>query len=70
MVVLPDYYRGKMIDPRKEGREKLMEFVKIETDWENKLKKDWDTVRSYAESHGAKSFGAIGRWYHFCDSCK
>ena len=39
-----------------------MELIKIETDWENKLKKDWDTVRMLAESQGAKTFGAIGRF--------
>jgi hypothetical protein len=63
MVLIPDYYRGKMIDPMKESREKLKEFVKVETDWENKLKKDWDTVRVFAESLGAKTFGTIGKLF-------
>jgi len=61
MVLIPDYYHGKMIDPMKEGIEKLTEFVKVETNWENKLKKDWDTVRVFAEGLGAKTFGTIGR---------
>jgi len=60
MVILTDLFRGKMIDPFKVSTEKLVEFVKIETDWENKLKKDWEAVRVYAEGHGAKTFGAIG----------
>ena len=59
MVILPDWYRGKLQDPA-EGMDKLGAFIKAETVWET-IKADWDNkVRPYAERHGAKTYGAIG----------
>ena len=62
MVILPDYYAGKMINPMTSPREEIMEFIKKETDWEGKLNSDWENkIRPYAVNHGAKTFGAIGK---------
>ena len=62
MVIIPDYYRGTMINPMTSGRDQLIEFVKIKTQWEGGLKLDWEEkVRPYALKHGAKTFGAIGK---------
>ena len=49
-----------MQDPFNSPQEKVVEFLKAQSKWQN-LKKDFDeVVRPYAESHGAKIFGAIG----------
>lgn len=62
MVILPDYYAGKMINPETSPKEELLEFVKKETDWEGTLKSVWENkIRPYAVNHGAKTFGAIGK---------
>ena len=62
MVIIPDYYRGKMINPMMSQREDLVKFVKNETQWEGNLKVDWEEkIRPYALQHGAKTFGAIGK---------
>ncbi len=59
MVILPDWYRGKMQDPA-DGMDKLVAFIKEETKWDV-IKADWDgKIRPYAERHGAKIFGSIG----------
>jgi hypothetical protein len=67
MVIIPDYFRGKMINPMTSPREELVEFVNKETQWEEKLKVDWEEkTRPYALKHGAETFGAIGKnkkWY-------
>ena len=61
MVILPDYYAGKMINPMTSPKEELVEFVKKETNWEETLKSAWENkIRPYAVNHGAKTFGAIG----------
>ena len=61
MVIIPDYYAGKMINPMTSAREELVAFVKNETDWEANLKATWETkIKPYAVNHGAKTFGAIG----------
>ncbi len=60
MVLLPDYFRGDSIDPTKIPTEKVGEFVRKVTKWES-LKSDWlNKIKPYAESHGAKTFGAVG----------
>ena len=62
MVIIPDYYRGTMINPMTSGRDQLIEFVKNKTQWEGSLQLDWEEkVRPYALKHGAKTFGAIGK---------
>ena len=61
MVILPDYYCGKMVNPMTTPREQLVEFVKNETQWEDTLKKVWEEkIMPYAVQHGAKIFGSIG----------
>ena len=61
MVILPDYYAGKMINPMTSPREEIVEFIKKETDWEGTLKSTWESkIKPYAVNHGAKTFGAIG----------
>ncbi len=60
MVLIPDYYRGKLNDPSKPNA-RTGEFIKNETDWQE-LKKDWEKVICpYAKRLGAKSIGAIGQ---------
>ena len=62
MVIIPDYYRGMMINPMTSSQDQLMEFVKTKTQWEGSLKNDWEEkVHPYALKHGAKVFGAIGK---------
>ncbi len=59
LVIMPDYYRGEMCDPFKDGA-KVPDFVKKHTQWAN-LKADWDNkVRPYAEKNGAQVYGAVG----------
>ena len=58
LVILPDYYRGKMKDPAEDG---LVEFVTAETQW-SKLKLDWEEkIAPYAKKHGAQVFGSVGK---------
>ena len=58
-MVVPDHYRGKM-QTLEHGMDKVVEFIKAETDWA-KIKAEFEaTVRPYAERHGAKVFGTIG----------
>jgi hypothetical protein len=62
MVIIPDYFRGEMINPINKPREEIVEFVKKQTQWDDKLKQDWEEkIKPYALEHGAKTFGAIGR---------
>jgi hypothetical protein len=61
MVIIPDYFDGGMVNPMTSPREELVAFMKKQTDWEGKLKLDWEEkIRPYALEHGAKTFGAIG----------
>lgn len=63
MVILPDYYCGKMINPKVSPREELGEFIKNETQWEGHLQKAWEEkIKPYAVQHGAKMFGTIGNF--------
>lgn len=58
MVIIPDYYRGTLKDPR-EGQG-VKEFIVDQSNW-NKLQKDWEDITTpYAKEHGAETFGAIG----------
>jgi hypothetical protein len=41
MVILPDYYAGKMINPMTSSKEELVAFVQNETQWEGGLEKTW-----------------------------
>ena len=60
MVIIPDYYRGEMKDPTGFGPD-VVEFLKNQTNWA-KLKADYEEkILPYAEKHGAKTFGAIGK---------
>ena len=62
MVIIPDYYRGTMLNPMTAGQDQIMEFVKTNTQWQGNLKLDWEEkVQPYALKHGAKTFGAIGK---------
>jgi hypothetical protein len=64
MVLIPDYYRGKLKDPKTDG---VMDFLKEQTQWP-KLKADWeDKILPHAKQLGAKAFGAIGRCH--CVNC-
>jgi len=59
MVILPDWFRGKMQDPA-EGREKTVAFIREQTQWDS-LRRTWqEKIKPYADSHGAKTYGAIG----------
>ena len=61
MVIIPDYFRGEMINPMNKPREEIVDFVKKQTQWDGKLKQDWEEkIQPYALKHGAKTFGAIG----------
>ena len=61
MVIIPDYFRGEMINPMTKPREEIVEFVKKQSQWEGHLKLDWEEkIQPYALKHGAKTFGAIG----------
>ena len=60
LVLIPDYYRGKMKDPTEDG---LVEFLAAETDW-SKLRQDWEgKIAPYAKEHGAKIFGTVGEFH-------
>lgn len=60
MVLIPDYFRGKVYDVTKLPMEELLAAFKEET-WEKKLKDDWEkALLPYAKKHGAKSFGTTG----------
>ena len=61
MVIIPDYYRGKICDVTKENFDTIMTFLKTESVWEGKLKEDWEkSICPYATKNGATSFGTIG----------
>jgi len=61
MVIIPDYYRGKICDVTKENLDTIMTFLKTESVWDGKLKEDWEkSVCPYATKNGAISFGTIG----------
>ena len=68
MVILPDYFTSNLIDPMASTREEILEFVKRETDWERTLKSTWETkIYPYAISNGAKTLGAIGKFFRQVD---
>ncbi|XP_059096384.1 carboxymethylenebutenolidase homolog [Tigriopus californicus] len=57
MVIIPDYYRGTLKDPREGG---VKDFIVDQSNW-NQLQKDWEDITApYAKEHGAETFGAIG----------
>ena len=60
MVIMPDWYRGKLQDPA-DGIPELIEFIKKETVWPDMLKQWNEIIKPYAEKHGAKTFGSIGK---------
>jgi hypothetical protein len=61
MVIIPDYFCGKMINPMTSPREEVMEVVQNVTQWDETLKVDWEEkIQPYALKHGATTFGAIG----------
>ena len=65
MVIIPDYYRGKICDVTKENLDTIMTFLKTESVWDGKLKEDWEkSVCPYATKNGAISFGTIGKKYN------
>jgi dienelactone hydrolase len=57
-VIIPDYFRnGDFKSPRSPD---IGEFIKNKSNWSS-LEKDWkETILPFAESHGAKRFGALG----------
>ena len=61
LVILPDYFRGQMCDPTKDGgRSKLVKFLQDQTKWAE-LQLDWEKrVKPLAEKLGAKTYGTIG----------
>ena len=60
LVILPDYYRGQMCDPSKEGYGVLNKFIQDKTKWAE-LQLDWEKrVKPLAEKLGAKTYGTIG----------
>jgi len=60
MVLIPDYYRGTFCDVTKEPGEKIMAFLKTNTDLA-KLRTEFETfVLPYAKKHGAESLGTFG----------
>ena len=66
MVIIPDYFRGKICDVSKLLAKgdfaAMMTFLKTETVWNGKLKDDWEkSILPYATQNGAKSFGVIGK---------
>ena len=62
MVIIPDYYRGKICDVTKENLDTIMTFLKTESVWDGKLKVDWEkSICPYAIKNGAVSFGTIGK---------
>ena len=61
MVIIPDYFRGKMVNPDTSTWEIILESVKEVSQWRPQLKEDWEKkILPYAKSHGAKTFGTIG----------
>ena len=65
MVIIPDYYRGKICDVTKENLDTIMTFLKTESVWDGKLKEDWEkSICPYATKNGAISFGTIGKKYN------
>jgi len=60
MVLIPDYYRGGMCDVTKDPGDKVVAFLKANTDLE-KLKTDFESfVLPYAKKSGASSIGTFG----------
>jgi len=43
-----------------DGMDKVIAFIKDETDWDQMLKIWQEKIKPYAESHGAKTYGSIG----------
>lgn len=62
MVIMPDFYRnGEWCDPTSS---KTAQFLTEKSKWDI-MKSDWEAkILPFAESKGAKIFGAIGE--HFC----
>lgn len=62
MVIIPDYYRGKICDVTKENFDTITTFIKTESAWDGKLKEDWEkSIFPYATKNGATCFGTIGK---------
>ena len=61
MVIIPDYFDIALVSPMTTPMEELIPFLKNHTDWEGKLRLDWEEkIHPYALGHGAKTFGTIG----------
>lgn len=61
MVIMPDYYRGKMKDPFASPGNETVEFLIQESNWSGQLKGDWENIiLPYSLKNGAKTFGTIG----------
>ena len=59
LVIMPDYYRGEMCDPSKEG-DRVVKFLQDKTKW-SELQVDWEKrVKPLAEKLGAKTYGTVG----------
>jgi len=58
LVILPDWYRGKIYES--DSMDKLVAFVKEETKWDD-MRKIWEEkIKPFANANGAQVFGAIG----------
>ena len=57
---MPDYYRGEMCDPSKEG-DRVVKFLQDKTKW-SELQVDWEKkIKPFAEKLGAKTYGTVGK---------
>ena len=59
-VIMPDYFRGTFVDPSTSPREETIEFLKEQSDWNGRLKEDYQKVKDFGTSMGCQNFGTIG----------
>ena len=58
-VILPDYFRGTFMDPATADPEEIFAFVKLNSDWNGRLRDDVTLVKEYALALGCERIGNI-----------
>ena len=56
-LILPDYFRGGSVDFTNTTIEEATEFVKLNSDWNGRLRDDVTLVMEYANALGCERIG-------------
>jgi len=61
LVIIPDYFRGTWLNPANPGSVNMMEFMMTQTNWEGKLKGEWENIiLPYVKNMNIDKIGVMG----------